>query len=99
MKRSTSIFKTEKGERYLGQLVKHFAHKIDAKLDGDRGYAKFDFGKANLSADAEGLHMAVEANDDEALARTKVVIESHLVRFAFREELESLDWQDFTINA
>jgi len=99
MKRSTAIFKTEKGARYMGQLCKHFAHKIDAKFEGDMGYAKFDFGTANMQADTEGLLMSVEANDDETLARTKGVIESHLIKFAFREELEALDWQDFTINA
>ncbi|MFT6659421.1 DUF2218 domain-containing protein [Maritalea sp.] len=99
MKRSTSTFKTEKGGRYLGQLVKHFAHKTDAAFEGNKGYIKFEFGTANMSADAEGLHITVEATDDELLARTMVVIESHLIRFAFREELDSLTWHDFTINA
>ncbi len=99
MKRSTSIFRTQKGERYLGQLCKHFAHKIDAVAEGDKGYVRFDFGTASLSSDPDALHMAVEAQDDEMLTRIKGVMESHLVRFAFREELEGLDWQDFTIDA
>ncbi|MCZ4271069.1 DUF2218 domain-containing protein [Maritalea porphyrae] len=99
MKRSTAIFKTEKGERYLGQLVKHFAHKIDAAYEGDKGYIKFEFGTVNLNADHQGLNMLIDALDQEALDRTKKVTENHLVRFAFREELESLDWEDFSFNA
>lgn len=99
MLKSTSTFKTEKGERYLGQLVKHFAHKIDAAFEGEKGYIKFEFGTVNLNANAKGLSISVDAFDQETLERTKMVTQNHLVRFAFREELETLDWEDFTIDA
>lgn len=99
MLKSASTFKTEKGERYLNQLLKHFAHKIQVQYAGQEGFAQFGFGAASMKSDADGLHMAVEAGSEEELARTKFVIESHLIRFAFRENLEKLDWQDFTINA
>lgn len=94
MRTSQTQFITDKGVRYLGQLCKHFAHKIDAGFDGDQGYANFPFGTAKLQADENQLSIAVLAEDDDALSRTKEVIESHLVRFAFRDELEKLDWHD-----
>ena len=37
--------------------------------------------------------MAVTSDDEAGLAQTQSIIESHLVRFAFRENLEALDWQ------
>lgn len=94
MQKSQTQFITEKGPRYLGQLCKHFAHKTDAGFDGNHGYANFPFGTAKLRADDNQLEIAIEAEDDNALNRTKDVIESHLVRFAFRENLEKLDWRD-----
>lgn len=99
MLKSASTFKTEKGERYLNQLIKHFAHKIEAQSTGQEGFAQFGYGAASMKSDADGLHVAVEAGSEEELARTKFVIESHLIRFAFREELEKLEWQDYQINA
>ncbi len=47
-----------------------------------------------MRADDNQLEIAIEADDDAALSRTKDVIESHLVRFAFRENLEKLAWRD-----
>lgn len=94
MQKSQTQFITEKGPRYLGQLCKHFAHKTDAGFDGNHGYVNFAFGVAKLRADDNQLEIAVEAGDEAALGRTKDVIESHLVRFAFREDLERLEWRD-----
>lgn len=94
MQKSQAQFMTDKGPRYLGQLCKHFAHKIDADFDGNHGYANFPFGVAKMRADANQLEIAIEAEDEAALSRTKDVIESHLVRFAFRENLEKLEWRD-----
>ncbi|MCF4097685.1 DUF2218 domain-containing protein [Maritalea mediterranea] len=94
MQKSQTQFITEKGSRYLGQLCKHFAHKIDAGFEGNHGYANFPFGSAKMRADDNQLEIAIEAADEAALNRTKDVIESHLVRFAFREELEELEWRD-----
>lgn len=94
MQTSKTQFITEKGTRYMGQLCKHFAHKIDAGVDGNQGYANFPFGTAKMRADENQLEIAISAEDEAALTRTKDVIESHLLRFAFREELEKLDWRD-----
>lgn len=38
------------------------------------------------------LHFTVETDDAAELDRAKHIIESHIVRFAFRDKLESLDW-------
>jgi hypothetical protein len=90
---STAYLNTEHGAKYLVQLCKHFAHKVDVTYSDNHGECRFDRGVATLDADAEGLRMTVKAADEEGLGWGQSVIESHLVRFAFREELGAFDWQ------
>jgi hypothetical protein len=47
-----------------------------------------------MNAGLKGLDIRVEAPDNGALTETKQVIESHLLRFAFRENLQPLAWHD-----
>lgn len=83
---------TESGSKYLVQLFKHFAHKIEVEYTPTHGECQFDFGTASLDADPQRLNIRVTAPDEEKLERAKSVVESHLLRFAFREEIESLSW-------
>lgn len=92
MLQTTAVLPTEHGSKYLQQLCKHFAHKIEVSFTPTHGECTFAMGKGILDADATGLTVTATAPDEEQLARTKSVIESHLVRFAFREELAPLDW-------
>ncbi|UXS00054.1 DUF2218 domain-containing protein [Agrobacterium tumefaciens] len=85
--------KTESGSKYLVQLFKHFAHKIEVTYNEAHGECQFDFGAAKLDAEPEKLMIFVSAPDAEKLDRAKSVVESHLLRFAFREKVESLSWQ------
>lgn len=93
MLKAIAIVPTEHGSRYLQQLCKHFAHKIDVSFTETHGECTFAMGKGVLDAAASGLTITATAPDEEQLARTKSVIESHLVRFAFREELAPFDWK------
>lgn len=93
MLEAAAHFETQNGPKYLVQLCKHFAHKIAVTYSESHGACQFACGAAVLDADGEGLRMAVTAADEEGLAQTQAIIESHLVRFAFREKLEALDWQ------
>ena len=90
---SAAYLETASGQKYLVQLCKHFAHKITVSYTENHGDCQFVRGAAVLDADADGLRMAVTSADEEGLAQTQSIIESHLVRFAFRENLEALDWQ------
>lgn len=92
MPSSTARLTTANGSKYLQQLCKHFAHKIDVVFTPTHGEIKFSFGTAILDADADGLTMTARVDDADKLGQTQNVIESHLVRFAFREEIGPLDW-------
>lgn len=80
--------KTERGPRYLGQLCKHFAHKVPSTFaeDRTRGHVEFPFGTCDAEADDRGLLLRVQAETREDLERTQQVVARHLAQFAYREE-------------
>lgn len=86
-------FETPNGRKYLVQLCKHFAHKIEVEYTETEGRCVLPPGPALLSADDTGLTAKVEAADEAGLARSRHIIDDHLRRFAFREEPEFV-WTD-----
>ena len=89
--RSVARVRTEKAAGYLGQLCKHFAHKIPASFEGGAGRIEFSRGVCLLRAEDGVLTLTVETADPEALAPLEDVVARHLERFAFREEL-AVEW-------
>jgi|ETNmetMinimDraft_28_1059901.scaffolds.fasta_scaffold707823_1 hypothetical protein len=85
-------FETSKASQYLQQLCKHFAHKVEARFDDREGTVDFARGTAVLIAEDDVLVITVTAEDQDGLEQTKGIIESHLLRFAFRENVERLNW-------
>ena len=93
MLESAAYLETASGSKYLVQLCKHFAHKIAVSYTDTHAECQFPAGSGVMDADGKGLRIVVRASDDAGLAHTQAIIESHLVRFAFREKLEALDWR------
>lgn len=94
MLRSEAAVQTRAAERYIAQLAKHFAHKIEVEIAADTAVlCRFPCGTAGLTASADTLTIAIESTDAQGRKETEVVIESHLRRFAFREDLGPIDWQ------
>ena len=83
---------TDKAARYMGQLCKHFAHKIPAAFDAETGRIEFSIGVCELAVAKDALAIHVSAADEEALAKMEDVVARHLVRFGFRDELV-VTWQ------
>lgn len=83
---------TPKARNYLIQLCKHFAHKIPATFADNKGRIEFDGGVCELDAESENaLVLAVSAGSADKLATLEDVVDRHLKRFAFKEEL-SIAW-------
>jgi hypothetical protein len=78
--------------RYLGQLCKHFQHKLPVTLEETHGRITFPAGVCELDAltIAGTLTMRIVAGDEAALTTLEDVLGRHLKRFAFRDELEVL---------
>ncbi len=83
---STAQVATASASRYLQQLCKHWAHKLEVAFDPTNGTIGFPNGtQITLDADESGLTSRIEAPDAETLDRMKIVLAEHLDRFAFRE--------------
>lgn len=83
---------TEMGSRYLQQLCKHWSHKAKVDFDAQQGAIIFENGnKVRLRATSDRLEILASTGPRGDLERWLNVVEKHLVRFAFREELQ-LEW-------
>jgi len=88
-----AILRTEHAGRYMTQLCRHFAHKIDVTYEGDHGECRFVCGTAVLNAKSGELLITAISPDQTQMVETQAVVERHLVRFAFREAIEPLQWR------
>lgn len=84
---------TASASLYMTKLCKHFRHKIAVEFDERSADARFPFGRCLMQADADSLRFDCQADDDEAAARIRFVLDDHLVRFARRENL-SITWSE-----
>lgn len=89
---ATAFYPTQHASKYIGQLCKHFAHKVEVSWDDTTGHAALPSGPALLTAAPEGLTVRVEAEDAKGIIHARFVVDSHLVNFAFREGFTGLDW-------
>jgi uncharacterized protein len=78
---------TDRASRYLVQLCRHFAHKVPAEWDEQRGRADFGWGTCTLTAAPGALHLQAEAPDEPGLARVEHVVADHATRFGARDNL------------
>lgn len=89
----TGTFPTRNASKYLQQLCKHFGHKIDVRFDEHQGHAELPLGPADFEALDNELRITVTGEEPQAVDKARQVIDSHLVRFAFREGFEKMAWQ------
>lgn len=90
--REIGTFPTPHASKYLQQLCKHFAHKVDVSFDETSGEAALPPGPARLSADPEMLRVEISAADPDGLRKARGVIDRHLETFAFREDFKGMAW-------
>lgn len=90
--KSRTEIATEHASKYLQQLCKHFAHKRPATFDEQSGHVSMVAGDCHFKAVGGDLLVTVEAEDAAHLPQLEDVIVRHLVRFAFREDLQ-IEWQ------
>lgn len=92
MPKSTAEFETPHASKYLQQLCKHFAHKLDVAFTEDAGQIALPTGPAELQATSDMLRITVAVSDKDTLARARHIIDKHIVKFAHRESIQGLDW-------
>jgi len=92
MTRTRCTVPTEHASRYLQQLCKHWAHKFEVSFDATQGRILLTEDREialTATPTALGIRLSAPA---EAMAHLQHIVDSHVVRFAFREELR-FDWQ------
>lgn len=83
---------TANASRYLQQLCKHWGHKAAVEFTPESGEIRFESGNLlTLQATPDQLLMQVSVPDDGDLAHFKDVVDRHVLRFAFREDLQ-INW-------
>jgi hypothetical protein len=87
MASSQARVSTDRPERYLTQLCKHFSHKLPVEFTDSEGKLTFSSGVCHLRAESGTLVLDATAADAESLDRTEDVVARHLVRFGARNEL------------
>jgi len=85
-------YATENASKYMQQLCKHFGHKIEVSYDAESGWAAFEMGTAHMAATDEGLSLTCEVKDPAAVPVVHNVIDRHLEKFAFREDVKTMKW-------
>ena len=93
MAKTIAVVPTDNGWKYLQQLCKHWAHKLEVDLTEQKGLVKFPEATAVMTSDAQALTVEIEATSPEVLERMKEVVSSHLDRFAFKEAPLPFDWK------
>ncbi len=92
MAKASASVPTRNGGKYVKQLLKHWAHKLDVEETDGLGIVRFPSATATMRAGAEALEVVIEAEDAATVERMQGVIASHLDRFAFREAPLTFDW-------
>ncbi|PYB76848.1 DUF2218 domain-containing protein [Rhizobium wuzhouense] len=93
MAKTIAVVPTESGWKYVQQLCKHWAHKLEVDLGDQKGVVKFAEATAVMTSDAKALTVEIEASSAAVLERMKAVVSSHLDRFAFREAPLPFEWK------
>jgi uncharacterized protein len=86
--RSEARVATAHAARYLGQLRKHFAHRVPATFEGSQGRIEFAFGICDMQAADGTLVLRATATDAPSLDQVEEIVARHLERFAFRDRPE-----------
>jgi len=74
-------------------LCNHFARKITARYEGDKGYIEFGDGKCEITATSSTLTLQVKAENADDLARVERVVVEHLLRFTPEDNFQ-INWRD-----
>ena len=90
--RLTSILPTQRGAQLMATAAKHFAHRVAVEQDETSARVAFPTGLGLMAVVDGGLSLTIEAENAAAAERVRDVLEGHLLRFAHREDPQSLVW-------
>jgi len=84
---SQADVKTANAVSYMKQLCRHWGHKFAVEFDDLQGRIELPQAVCVLTASDVELGVRLEMQDEADEGRMEKVVEEHLQRFGFREEL------------
>jgi hypothetical protein len=94
MTTSSTEITTPKASYYLQMLCKHWSHKLPVEFTPDYGIVPFVDGVCVMQADDDSLLVKIEAHDEGRVRHFETVFVKHLERFANKEVLGDIAWQN-----
>jgi hypothetical protein len=88
-----AMIETNKAARLMKALCNHFARKITARYEGDKGFIEFKDGKCELTSTSSMLKFQVQAETFEGLDHVKRAVTKHLEHFTPGEEIQ-FSWKE-----
>lgn len=92
---SRALVMTEHASQYLRQLCRHWSHRYEVTFDDHHGTIHLPSGPCLLTAEPNGLRVELHMQDSADQSRVQHVVEEHLQRFGFKEQLK-FEWQAAT---
>ncbi len=86
-----ATIETSKAERLMKALCNHFARKITAAYENEKGYIEFGDGRCEITVTPDTMVLMVIAKNVEGLSRVERVVSEHLLRFTPEDEIE-INW-------
>jgi len=84
---STAVVKTANGDVLMRHLCQHWGHKFPVECGVSNGRIELPQAVCILKSEPDLLKIRVELADGADQLRIETVVEEHLKRFGFREEL------------
>lgn len=84
---SIAQVKTPNASSYLRKLCQHWSHRFAVEFTAEQGTIQLPQAVCRLEASADVLTVRLEVEEGGDEARLRQVVEEHIRRFAFREEL------------
>lgn len=86
-----ATIETDKAERLMKALCNHFARKITARYEGDKGYIEFGDGRCEITATSRTLKFQAEADNADGLDHAKRAVTKHFLHFTPEEDIQ-INW-------
>jgi uncharacterized protein len=88
MRISQATVSTESADSYMRKLGQHWSHRFSVAFDpGKSCTIEMGQAKCELFAHPDHLDIRIELQPDADQSRLETVVEEHIKRFAFREQL------------
>jgi hypothetical protein len=84
---STATATTANASSYLRKLCQHWSHRFPVEYTDQHGTIQLPTALCTLDAEAETLLIRLDLHEGADEARLRQVVEEHLQRFGFKEEL------------